>query len=313
MSDPVDSDREDDGEPEWDPSVHRLPVWATIGQALQAIAKEWRALLKAVAVPALGIASVSVFFQRNPEYVEAVLPNSSSFLQDMLQIIPETVVPASVGVLIAISCHRLVILGVDSLPSALGLFWSGRETRFLGRAFGIVGIALIVLLPLTFLEMSLYNLLGFSPLPPVVLGIPIADYIGIPIAGYICARLSLVFPATAISQRPTFADSWRLSRSNGWRLALVMALPYLVLIPLSASLQPGGIALQFLAAFILVLLGLIQIASLSKAFCWFTAEIEPSGVALISLGEWIRKGAPMGVLPWIRSLGLHNSDRGAGE
>ena len=305
MSDPVDSDREDDGEPEWDPSVHRLPVWATIGQALQAIAKEWRALLKAVAVPALGIASVSVFFQRYPEYVEAVLPNSSSFLQDMLQIIPETVVPASVGVLIAISCHRLVILGVDSLPSALGLFWSGRETRFLGRVFGIVGIALIVLLPLTFLEIPLYNLLGFSLLPPVVLGIPIA--------GYICARLSLVFPATAISQRPTFADSWRLSRSNGWRLALVMALPYLVLIPLSASLQPGGIALQFLAAFILVLLGLIQIASLSKAFCWFTAEIEPSGVALISLGEWIRKGAPMGVLPWIRSLGLHNSDRGAGE
>ena len=29
MSDAVDSDRdhEDDGEPEWDPSVHRLPVW----------------------------------------------------------------------------------------------------------------------------------------------------------------------------------------------------------------------------------------------------------------------------------------------
>ncbi len=49
MSDPVDSDRdhEDDLEPEWDPSVHWLPVCATIREAALAIAKEWKALLKA--------------------------------------------------------------------------------------------------------------------------------------------------------------------------------------------------------------------------------------------------------------------------
>ena len=49
MSDPVDSDREheDDLEPEWDPSVHRLAVWVTIREAAQGIAKEWKALLKA--------------------------------------------------------------------------------------------------------------------------------------------------------------------------------------------------------------------------------------------------------------------------
>ena len=39
-------EHEDDLEPEWDPSVHRLPVWATIGEALQTIAKEWKALLQ---------------------------------------------------------------------------------------------------------------------------------------------------------------------------------------------------------------------------------------------------------------------------
>lgn len=49
MSDPIDSDRdhEDGLQPEWDPSVHRLPVWATIREAVQALAKEWKALLKA--------------------------------------------------------------------------------------------------------------------------------------------------------------------------------------------------------------------------------------------------------------------------
>ena len=39
------------------------------------------------------------------------------------------------------------------------------------------------------------------------------------------------------------------------------------------SLQLGGIA-QFLAAFTLVLLLVFGIALLSKAFCWFTGEIE---------------------------------------
>jgi len=54
-----------------------------------------------------------------------------------------------------------------------------------------------------------------------------------------------------------------------------MFLPSLVLIPLSVgSFQLGGIAPQFLAAFPLVLLGLIEISALSKAFCWFTGEIE---------------------------------------
>ena len=56
---------------------------------------------------------------------------------------------------------------------------------------------------------------------------------------------------------------------------MVMFLPSLVLIPLSVgSLQLGVIAQQFLAAFTLVLLWVIGIASLSKAFCWFTGEIE---------------------------------------
>ena len=49
MSDPVDtnSDHADNPEPEWDPTAHRLPVWATMREAAQAIGKEWKALLKA--------------------------------------------------------------------------------------------------------------------------------------------------------------------------------------------------------------------------------------------------------------------------
>ena len=266
MSDPAESDREHDLEPEWDPSVHRLPVWATIREAVQAIAKEWKALLKVTAVPAVVVAVGNVV--SNQEYMEAVLPN-------FLAWIPPALLSAGFAMLIAISCHRLVILGVDSLPNAWGLFWSGRETRFLGWSALIGGIPLVVA--------SLFGVLRGLGLPlfSVDNGVPslfvVMFFVLIPYAVYVVPRLSLVLPATAIGQRPTLKGSWRLSRSNGWRLALVMLLPSLVLIPLSVgSLQLGGIAPQFLAALILVLLGLIGIASLSKAFCWFTGEIEPS-------------------------------------
>ncbi len=268
-------DHEDDLEPEWDPSVHRLPVWATIREAVQAIAKEWKALLKGIAVPALVLAAVNVFFQRNPEYVEAVFPDLSSPFQALLQIVAESALSVGFAMMIAISCHRLVILGVDSLPSAWGLFWSRRETRFLGWSMLISLITFLPLAVLAALVGILVAVLGRGFTPSVFVPLIAANLLVLPFVWYAIARLSLVLPATAIGQRPTLKGSWRLSRSNGWRLALVMFLPSLVLIPLSVgSFQLGGIAPQFLAAFPLVLLGLIEISALSKAFCWFTGEIE---------------------------------------
>ena len=278
MSDPVDSDRnrEHDLEPEWDPSVHRLPVWATIREAVQAIAKEWKALLQAIAVPVLVLAAGSVASQRNPEYLEAVLPNP--FLQDILPALLSIVLLT----LIAVSCHRLIILGADSLPNAWGLFWSWRETRFLGWMYGIWIIAMI---PLVLLVLLIQALPLFTATPDewLLLGILF------PLALYVFARFSLVFPATAIGQRPTLKASWRLTRSNGWgpwRLSrsngwgLAVLLSPAVLSTLYAllneSLVPPEIALHVLAAFTLVLMWVFGIALLSQAGCWLTAGIEPS-------------------------------------
>jgi hypothetical protein len=261
MSDPIDSDRdhEDDLEPEWDPSVHRLPVWATIREAIQAIAKYWQALLKAIAVPALVLASANVVQagQMQGDQLDQGIP-LSVFLSGALSF--------GFAMMIAISCHRLVILGVDSLPSAWGLFWSRRETRFLGWSMLLPLIAFLPLVVLAILVGILVAVLG-----PGFAAVGLLALILLPFVMYALARLSLVLPATAIGQRPTLKGSWRLSRSNGWRLALVMFLPSLPLSALSAGLlQLGGIAPQFLAAFLLVLLTLIGIGSLSKAFCWFT-------------------------------------------
>ena len=264
MSDPAEShhDHEKDLESEWDPSAHRLPVWATIREAVQAIAKEWKALLKAIAVPALVLVALDVAGER--EYVEAVFPDLSSPLQDLLQIVADSALSVGFAMMIAISCHRLVILGVDSLPSAWGLFWSRRETRFLGWS---------ALIAIPF---------GVVPILSAVLGSPLLMFLVlVPYSLYLVPRLSLVLPATAIGQRPTFKGSWRLSQSNAGPLFLVMFLPILFLSALGGIMQywvgplpPGEITLRFLSALPRALLFLVGIASLSKAFCWFTGEIE---------------------------------------
>ena len=263
MSDPVDSDRnrEHDLEPEWDPSVHRLPVWATIREAVQAIAKEWKALLKAIAVPALGLAAVAVVTDR--EYLEGVFPSPPGYPGVLLPLFLPALLSAPFATMISVSCHRLVILGVDSLPSAWGLFWSRRETRFLGWSA-------LIAIPV-----------GVVPILSAVLGSPLLMFLVlVPYSLYLVPRLSLVLPATAIGQRPTLKGSWRLSESNAGPLLLVMLLPSLLLGLLYrvGSLLLDGTAPQFLSAFIGVLVAVLSwvigIAALSKAFCWFTGEIE---------------------------------------
>ena len=231
-----------------DPSVHRLLVWATIGEAALAIAKEWKTLLKAIAVPAMIVAGVNVVF-----------PEGLSLLA-----LPLMVLSGVFGMMIAISCHRLVLLGPDALPSALGLFWTERETRFLGRSVGLMlisgGLVSLGLVLIGGLVFGAMLAVGVSPAPLststrdflVVVFMFALGPVFLPVA-YVSARLSLVLPATAIGQHLTFKDSWRLSRSHGWRLALVLFLPGFFLMPLSLGgslLLPGGV-LQYLSALVM--------------------------------------------------------------
>ena len=107
-----------------------------------AIAKDWKALLKAIAVPTVVVAGAQVVSLQEYFDVQHVLTLVGITVGMLIEL-----VGIAVGMLIAISCHRLVILGVDSLPSAWGLFWSGRETRFLGWMFLIVFSLSAVVLP----------------------------------------------------------------------------------------------------------------------------------------------------------------------
>ncbi len=248
---------------DWDPSA--LPIWATIRETAQAIAKEWKALLKAIVVPALLLAGVTV---------EDPFPNFSEAWWAVLMLGFSPLF----FTMIAVPCHRLLILGVHSLPNTWGVAWSHRETRFLAfSGFFLLGGVFLVG-GLLGIVGALLGIRGDWP-EAILLSSEAFWVLLVPVSltvMYLTSRSSLVLAATAVGQHSTFITSWQLSRSNGWRLVLVIFLPQLLLLPveLGVSRLLSGVLLPFLLAFAVVLWGVLGIASLSRAFCWFTGEIE---------------------------------------
>ncbi len=116
-------------------------------------------------------------------------------------------------VLFAVVCHRSIILGGASLPNRLGLFWSPRETGFLG--WTIVIIILIWLLKLgTGLTVVLISPFGFT-----ITVLAMAVFLI-----YMYVRIAMVLPATAVGDRASFDRAWFLTSGNGFRVMFVIAI-----------------------------------------------------------------------------------------
>ncbi len=129
-------------------------------------------------------------------------------------------------VMFAAICHRVVLLGDKSLPRRWGLFWSVRETRFLGWIFVLGVITLAVSIPISLLIPSLPYwalewLLESSPFS-------ISFYTCVLASTYIDGRFGLVLPATAIGNPMNPLRSWRNTAGNGW--SIFIALIILILI-----------------------------------------------------------------------------------
>ena len=135
-------------------------------------------------------------------------------------------------VMFATICHRIVLLGADFLPSRWGLFWSVRETKFLGWLLVLGAVTFVALQPL------FYSLLV---LPASVLEstdlIWFLEWVWPTTAFLIClipttyidGRFGLVLPATAVGNQMNPIRSWKATRGNGGAIFLALLIPILVI------------------------------------------------------------------------------------
>jgi hypothetical protein len=120
----------------------------------------------------------------------------------------------------AVSCHRIILLGDDSLPNAYGLYWSMRETRFLGWFILVVIIYTLVSLPLR---------IATTLLPGWFHALQLSWYLPIFLTAYFEGRISMVLPATAVDERSNIFHSWRITRGYGMAIAIALFLVALVM------------------------------------------------------------------------------------
>lgn len=180
--------------------MYGLPIFTVILEALSEFSRNFPALNKALVVPALGILVV--------ESIETTFPSEFPWTFGFWAL------STPFYVLFAIVCHRIVILGAGSLPSSIGMFWSERETRFVGWT-----IALIIL---GWFSSVFFGILAVI-IPRSVLGVstPCLPFLAIGLLfGYFYARLSLVFPATAVDHATSLSIAWNNSSSHGARRVL---------------------------------------------------------------------------------------------
>lgn len=145
----------------------------------------------------------------------------------------------------AVTTHRILLLGDQSVPLWGLRVWGRRETLFL--------------LQVIVVSLCMMPLLLLAALPGI--GVLLAIGAGL----WVVSRLSLVFPAAAIEEPLTIPEAWALSAPHQMPLLLTVSLfPALVGIPI--AIAAGAIPVPFLASILGLLVTVFTITALSLSY-----------------------------------------------
>lgn len=186
-----------------DPS--RFPVVLLLRDATRELLSKWQALLPALVLPVAGIIALAWIF-------DVIGAGGLNTIVWWLAYVP-------FYVLFAVSCHRTVILGADHLPSPWGIFWTRRETVFLGWVLGVTLLTVAASLVTGFLVLLMPVEDGNSALRWI------RDASMYLFASYFILRFSMVLPASALDHRVTFGESWAATKGHGITLAIAVGIP----------------------------------------------------------------------------------------
>lgn len=145
---------------------------------------------------------------------------------------------APVYALAAVACHRIVLLGPESLTNPWSLHWSPRESSFF--------VWLLIFAVMMYFSALLLSAV-VAMAPQTVFGYKaewLDEALMVVALFYVYGRFAMVFPATAVDKRMIMSQSWLLTAGNGVRVAIALLLPiapvYLVAQMLAWALPAGA-------------------------------------------------------------------------
>jgi len=221
-----------------------------------------RAFARALAVPLVSLAVLTLSWY----YANEFLPNFVKWLLYVLY--------GLLFALFAVTCHRLLLLGSESVATPLAPRWSWRESRFFAWMVLVSFICMAAwFLFLNAISIPLFNVFKPSPGHSQPWIEWLIEATKIPVF-YIFARLCLVFPATAIDNKPDLKWTWDLTRGNGWRLVVVVGvLPWVISGLVSLFYRENATVFETIILSVLgIALFAVEIAALSLSYRELTKE-----------------------------------------
>lgn len=237
-------------------------------RAVRELVRHWKTLLVASAIPIL----VSSFIElARTAYLWSLDPDSDNFWVTGFFVVGLFWISVPFFVMFATSCHRVVLLGENSLPNKFGLYWSWNETRFVGWIFVLGLVGALATIPVYILVWAFTYLELYA-----IVGLPIA-YLALLPSTYFDGRLGLVLPATAIGSRMKLSESWRATSGVGWAIFFALLIPIAIIeavefIIFRRLIDSASLTVYFLETILLYPLIAIGVAVLTIVYRDFGRE-----------------------------------------
>ncbi|MBM0103361.1 hypothetical protein JM946_01330 [Steroidobacter sp. S1-65] len=191
--------------------MERLPLALLIQQALQRYRQHFPDLMRVLALPMLAHAVI----------LFAWYPITQ---QDRVMVFLSGLAHALLMTLAAISCHRIILLGPESVPRLGASGTTSRDWRFIATAIALFIMVNLLLQPpafAVFIPLALFAP-EFAP-PGSDMAMAVARLAALP-AVYVVSRYAICLPAAAVDRPLAPKQAWQLTRGNGWRLLLLVGI-----------------------------------------------------------------------------------------
>lgn len=191
----------------------KLAIAQIIINALKASWEKRKRLAQVVALPSLALVVIATYWSYADRKVDT--------MDAMVWVALWTMAFSP----FALACHRVLLLGNDSLPQYGIMRLTKREIKFFAwlSAIGLIGFFVKAISIMT-IGNVLVNVIEIQNdwLVWILKG---ADVL----AAYLVARLSLILPSIALDEQLSLSHVWHLSQGNGFRLTIILVgLPWLL-------------------------------------------------------------------------------------
>lgn len=231
-----------------------LSISRVLSEALLELRDNGRTLIAALWIPAVAIAVLSVWQMRQP-------PGAAA---NFLLFLPQFFLYA----LFAVTCHRVILLGRDRLPNALGVYASKAVWQYTGWIVVFTVIGIVAGMLLAFFLAPIVSLV--DPQASRIAGWGIGFALGL-LAIAAASRIILLFPALAVEDGRSLEEILDLSKPTWPRLAMLIflssVLTGLISWPLNAMMRASASDLAaVIPVFLSTLVGAYGVAVISCAY-----------------------------------------------